>query len=163
MLPGSTAMSRCTPAPPLSFTLPLSHANTHGKKKHTFPVLCTPPNPLPAPPFSPPYLTLASFPLPPPQVSLCPSVGATCRSGTSPRETVGLTTWKSASAGAAACPGLMSPWRYAAERAAHSTVRISAAIDPDATGWWWCRQKDKAQHINQTVNVATCDKASQAR
>lgn len=162
MLPGSTAMSRCTPAPPLSFTLPLSHANTHGKKNILFqffvPLLIL--SPLPR--FHRPISLWPHF-LCPPQVSLWPSVGATCRSGTSPRETVGLTTWKSASAGAAACPGLMSPWRYAAERAAHSTVRISAAIDPDATGWWWCRQKDKAQHINQTVNVATCDKASQAR
>lgn len=71
-----------------------------------------------------PYLTLASFHFSC-QVNLRPSVGATCRSGTSPRETVGLTTWKSASAGAAACPGLMSPWRYAAERAAHSNDSIS--------------------------------------
>lgn len=125
MLPGSTAMSQCTPAPPLSFSLLLSHANTHRKKKK---ILCQFfESPL-IPSTAAPYLTLASFHFSC-QVNLCPSVGATCRSGTSPRETVGLTTWKSASAGAAACPGLMSPWRYAAEPAAHSNDSLSSCIE----------------------------------
>ncbi|KAF1372727.1 hypothetical protein PFLUV_G00250410, partial [Perca fluviatilis] len=45
------------------------------------------------------------------QTSPCQSVVAMCRSRTSPRETVGLTTWRSASAGDAVCPGQMSSWR----------------------------------------------------
>lgn len=133
MLPGSTAMSQCTPAPPLSFAL-LSHANTRRKKKRLCQFFESSSNPILAPPFLPSYLTLASFHFSC-QVNQCPSVGATCKSGTSPRETVGLTTWKSASAGAAACPGLMSPWRYAAEHAAHSNVCMSACIDRNVTEW----------------------------
>ncbi len=54
------------------------------------------------------------------QMSLCQSVTAMCRSGTSPRETVGLTTWRSASAGDAVCPGLMSSWRYGEETSART-------------------------------------------
>lgn len=59
------------------------------------------------------------------QTSPCQSVVAMCRSGTSPRETVGLTTWRSASAGDAVCPGLMSSWRYGKETATHSYIHSS--------------------------------------
>ena len=53
------------------------------------------------------------------QASPCQSVGAMCRSGTSLRETVDWTMWRSASAGDAACRGLMSSWRYAEDTHTH--------------------------------------------
>ncbi len=59
------------------------------------------------------YLIFPIFPLSFPPLCFCQaspsqSVVATCRSETSPRATVGLTTWRSASAGDAVCRGLMS-------------------------------------------------------
>lgn len=46
------------------------------------------------------------------QASPSLSVVVTFKSEISPRETVGLRMWRSASAGDVVCPGLMSLWRY---------------------------------------------------
>lgn len=112
-----------------SFVLSLfSHANTQ-KKTSPFFFFASGFSESLWPLYSPMYSALSHFaPFPPSyssslcfrQASPCQSVVAMCRSGTSPRETVGLTTWRSASAGDAVCPGLMSPWRYARETSTHT-------------------------------------------
>lgn len=106
------------------FFLILFHANTKKKKilyfvffsllaSHNLVFLC---------PLYSPFNVISPFALFPPSSSswLCfrqasQSVIAMCRSGTSLRETVDWTMWRSASAGDAACRGLMSSWRYAEE------------------------------------------------
>lgn len=122
MLQGSMTMSLCSLEGTLWLSLPLSflasfYANTKKKKSqllllvsHTLLFLVF---------FSSLSFCLILLHFPPSsrlhQVSPCQSVVATFRSGTSPRETVGLTMWRSASAGDAVCLALMSSWRYREE------------------------------------------------
>ena len=129
MLRGTMAMSLCS----LALTLPLSFSSffscKYKKKKiylfflllasHSLLFLC---------PLYSPFNVISPFALFPPsssswlcfrQASPCQSVGAMCRSGTSLRETVDWTMWRSASAGDAACRGLMSSWRYAEDTHTH--------------------------------------------
>lgn len=70
MLPGSTAMSQCTPAPPLSFAFLLSHANTRRKKKILHQFFESSPNPILAPPVLS-HFGLISFLLPGEPVPEC--------------------------------------------------------------------------------------------
>lgn len=134
-----------------SFVFFLFHANTKKKKilyfvffsllaSHNLLFLC---------PLYSPFNVISPFALFPPSSSswLCfrqasQSVIAMCRSGTSLRETVDWTMWRSASAGDAACRGLMSSWRYAEDTHTYTQkILLSEAslmcIDLNMSDNWW--------------------------
>lgn len=122
MLRGSMAMSLCSPtlSPPLSFPLYFLQKNLHILLLIIFfPCPLSFPSTLSFFHFFP-FSCLPASSLCFCQASLCQSAVAMCRSETSPRATVGLTTLRSASAGDAVCRGLMSSSRYVKETSAHA-------------------------------------------
>lgn len=153
MLRGSMAMSLCSLAltPPLSFSLFFFMQIQKKKKDFVFCIfsLLASHNLLFLCPLYSPFNVISPFALFPPSSSswLCfrqasQSVIAMCRSGTSLRETVDWTMWRSASAGDAACRGLMSSWRYAEDTHTYTQkILLSEAslmcIDLNMSDNWW--------------------------
>ncbi len=140
VLSAKNSVALCLPLSFSSFFFP--HANIYKKKKKNFLhcllqlsnilfslALCVPLLPY----FILPIFLLPLLPVCFCQMSPCQSAVAMCRSGTSPRETVGLTTWRSASAGDAVCPGLMSSWRYEEETSARTHTQKILLSEHEAT------------------------------